>query len=136
MRSERDQRRFGLGGKGRPTQGPPSQAAGIPPSNRLTRLTGGPIAVKSRRSAAPILPIAIGAVEHVNRSLTRPDVSCYVPPQRAMPADAFAVHGLSVEFLVDKPLFGAVADELLTSSAMPRLWRTMRALILPFSMPS
>jgi DNA polymerase III subunit epsilon len=80
--------------------------------------------------------VEIGAVEHVNRSLTRPDVSCYVPPQRAMPADAFAVHGLSVELLVDKPLFGAVADELLTSSAMPRLWRTMRALILPFSMPS
>jgi DNA polymerase III subunit epsilon len=30
-----------------------------------------------------------------------------------MPADALAVHGLSAEFLADKPLFAAVADELL-----------------------
>ena len=30
-----------------------------------------------------------------------------------MPADALAVHGLTAEFLADKPLFGAVADELL-----------------------
>jgi len=28
-----------------------------------------------------------------------------------MPADALAVHGLTAEFLADKPLFGAVADE-------------------------
>jgi DNA polymerase-3 subunit epsilon len=30
-----------------------------------------------------------------------------------MPADALAVHGLTAEFLADKPLFGAVADEFL-----------------------
>jgi len=38
----------------------------------------------------------------------------YLNPERAMPADALAVHGLSAEFLADKPLFGAVADEFLT----------------------
>jgi DNA polymerase III subunit epsilon len=32
---------------------------------------------------------------------------------RAMPADAVAVHGLTPEFLADKPLFGHVADEFL-----------------------
>ena len=31
-----------------------------------------------------------------------------------MPADALAVHGLTAEFLADKPLFGAVADEFLS----------------------
>jgi DNA polymerase-3 subunit epsilon len=30
-----------------------------------------------------------------------------------MPADALAVHGLTAEFLADKPLFGAVADKFL-----------------------
>ena len=30
-----------------------------------------------------------------------------------MPADAVAVHGLTAEFLTDKPLFGDVADEFL-----------------------
>ena len=80
--------------------------------------------------------VDIGAVELVNRSLTGQTFHRYVRPQRAMPADAFAVHGLSAELLVDKPLFGAVADELLASSAMRRLWRTIPALIVPFSMPS
>jgi DNA polymerase III epsilon subunit-like protein len=30
-----------------------------------------------------------------------------------MPADPLAVHGLTAEFLADKPLFGAIADEFL-----------------------
>ena len=38
---------------------------------------------------------------------------CYLCPERSIPADALAVHGLSAEFLADKPLFGAVADEFL-----------------------
>jgi DNA polymerase-3 subunit epsilon len=37
----------------------------------------------------------------------------YINPERAMPQEAFAVHGLSTEFLADKPLFAAVADEFL-----------------------
>jgi DNA polymerase III subunit epsilon len=38
---------------------------------------------------------------------------CYLCPERSIPADALAVHGLSAEFLGDKPLFAAVADEFL-----------------------
>jgi DNA polymerase III subunit epsilon len=34
-----------------------------------------------------------------------------VCPKRAVPADAVAVHGLTTDFLADKPLFAAVADE-------------------------
>jgi hypothetical protein len=37
----------------------------------------------------------------------------YVCPQRAMPADAVTVRGLTAEFLADKPLFAAIADEFL-----------------------
>jgi DNA polymerase III subunit epsilon len=55
----------------------------------------------------------IGAVELVARSPTGRTFHRYVCPQRAMPADAVAVHGLSAEFLADKPLFGDVADEFL-----------------------
>jgi DNA polymerase-3 subunit epsilon len=57
--------------------------------------------------------VEIGAVELVSRSLTGQTYHRYVCPQRAMPADALAVHGLTTEFLADKPLFGAVADEFL-----------------------
>jgi DNA polymerase III subunit epsilon len=57
--------------------------------------------------------VEIGAVELVNRSLTGQTFHRYLCPQRAMPADAVAVHGLTAEFLADKPLFGAVADEFL-----------------------
>src|SRR5262249_32054933 len=37
----------------------------------------------------------------------------YLCPQRDIPADAVAVHGLTAEFLVDKPLFAEIADEFL-----------------------
>jgi DNA polymerase III epsilon subunit family exonuclease len=52
-------------------------------------------------------------VELINRSPTRKTFHCYLCPERAVPADALAVHGLSAEFLADKPLFAAVADEFL-----------------------
>jgi DNA polymerase III subunit epsilon len=57
--------------------------------------------------------VEIGAVELVNRSLTGHTYRCYLYPQRDMPGDAVAVHGLTAEFLRDKPLFAAVADDLL-----------------------
>ena len=37
----------------------------------------------------------------------------YINPERDMPAEAFAVHGLSREFLPDKPLFAEVVEEFL-----------------------
>jgi len=57
--------------------------------------------------------VEIGAVELGNGSLTSQTFHRYVCPQRAMPADAVAVHGLTGAFLADKPLFAAVADEFL-----------------------
>jgi DNA polymerase-3 subunit epsilon len=57
--------------------------------------------------------IEIGCVEMVNRRLTGQTKHFYVNPQRPNSEDAVKVHGLSDEFLADKPLFGAVADEFL-----------------------
>jgi hypothetical protein len=57
--------------------------------------------------------VEIGAVELVNRSLTGQTFHCYLCPERSIPANALAVHGLSVECLADRPLFADVADELL-----------------------
>ena len=55
--------------------------------------------------------VEIGAVALVNRSLTGQTYHCYLCPERSVPANALAVHGLSTEFLADKPVFGAVADD-------------------------
>jgi len=57
--------------------------------------------------------IEIGCVEFVNRRLTGRTLHHYLNPQRANSLDALKVHGISDEFLADKPLFAAVADELL-----------------------
>ena len=57
--------------------------------------------------------LEIGCIELVNRRLTGRDLHFYVNPQRASHEDALKVHGLSDEFLADKPLFASIADELL-----------------------
>jgi len=57
--------------------------------------------------------IEIGCVEMVNRRLTGRDLHFYLNPERPSSEGAVKVHGLSDEFLADKPLFAAVADELL-----------------------
>jgi DNA polymerase-3 subunit epsilon len=54
--------------------------------------------------------VEIGAVELVDHAPTGRTFHCYLNPERAMPADAVAVHG---EFLADKQLFAAFADKLL-----------------------
>jgi DNA polymerase III subunit epsilon len=48
--------------------------------------------------------VEIGPVELVNCSLTGQTFHRYLCPQRAMPADALAMHELTAEFLADKPL--------------------------------
>jgi DNA polymerase-3 subunit epsilon len=58
--------------------------------------------------------VEIGCVEMVNRMPTGQTFHVYLNPERDMPQEAFAVHGLSAEFLADKPLFVAVAEEFLT----------------------
>jgi DNA polymerase-3 subunit epsilon len=57
--------------------------------------------------------IEIGCVELVNRRLTGRTLHFYVNPERRNSVDAFKVHGLSDEFLADKPLFAQIADELI-----------------------
>lgn len=56
--------------------------------------------------------IEIGCVELVGRRLTGNDKHFYLNPERDSHEDALKVHGISNEFLRDKPLFRAVADEL------------------------
>ncbi len=58
--------------------------------------------------------IEVGCIEMVNRRLTGQNKHFYLNPQRASAPEAFKVHGLSDGFLADKPLFSAVADELMT----------------------
>lgn len=57
--------------------------------------------------------IEIGCVEVLNRRLTGRTLHFYVNPERRNSLDAFKVHGLSDEFLADKPLFAEVAEALL-----------------------
>ena len=57
--------------------------------------------------------VEIGCVELLNHVPTGRTWHRYINPVRDMPADAFAVHGLSAEFLLDKPLFEDIADEFL-----------------------
>jgi DNA polymerase-3 subunit epsilon len=57
--------------------------------------------------------IEIGCVELLNRKLTGNNLHFYVNPERESHEDALKVHGISNEFLKDKPKFAAVADELL-----------------------
>jgi DNA polymerase III subunit epsilon len=57
--------------------------------------------------------VEIGAVELVDRLPTGRTFHSYLNPERNMPADAVAVHGLTAEFLADKPPFDYVADEFL-----------------------
>ena len=57
--------------------------------------------------------IEVGCIEMVNRRLTGENKHFYLNPERKNSEDAVRVHGLTDEFLADKPVFGAVADELM-----------------------
>ena len=57
--------------------------------------------------------VEIGCVELLNRKLTGNNLHFYLNPERDSHEDALKVHGISNEFLKDKPKFGEVADELL-----------------------
>ncbi|HEY7246839.1 MAG TPA: DNA polymerase III subunit epsilon [Xanthobacteraceae bacterium] len=57
--------------------------------------------------------VEIGCIELVNKMRSGKHYHRYVNPERDVPAEAFAVHGLSAEFLSDKPRFAEIADELL-----------------------
>lgn len=57
--------------------------------------------------------IEIGCVELLNRKLTGQRFHRYINPEREVEAGALAVHGLSNEFLQDKPRFGEIVAEFL-----------------------
>ncbi len=54
--------------------------------------------------------IEIGCVELINRRLTGNNLHIYINPQRKIDAGALEVHGISSDFLADKPLFSDIAD--------------------------
>jgi len=58
--------------------------------------------------------VEIGCIEMMNRVSTGAVFHAYFNPERSMPAEAEAVHGLSSAFLADKPCFAESAKELLS----------------------
>ncbi len=56
--------------------------------------------------------IEIGCIELVNRFPTGKVYHRYVYPERDIPAEAFAVHGIGLDQLKDQPVFADIADEL------------------------
>lgn len=56
--------------------------------------------------------IEIGGVELINRRLTGNNLHFYINPERDSDPGALAVHGLTTEFLSDKPKFAEIVDEL------------------------
>jgi DNA polymerase-3 subunit epsilon len=57
--------------------------------------------------------VEIGCIELMNRFPSGRTYHCYFNPERDMPDAAFKVHGLSVDFLKDKPLFVHKVEELI-----------------------
>ena len=57
--------------------------------------------------------VEIGCIELINRFPSGRTFHCYFNPERDMPEPAFKVHGLSIDFLKDKPLFSHKVEELI-----------------------
>jgi len=65
--------------------------------------------------------VEIACLELVHHVATGRKFHCYVDPDRDMPPDAEAVHGLTAEFLAGHPPFSAIADELVAFIGDDRL---------------
>lgn len=57
--------------------------------------------------------IEIGAIEIINRRITNNKFHVYLNPKRSVDLEAFRIHGISDEFLLDKPFFSDIIDEFL-----------------------
>src|SRR5271169_3116827 len=57
--------------------------------------------------------VEVGCIELLNRIPTGATFHSYLNPEREVPAEAFAIHGLATDFLKDKPLFADIADDFL-----------------------
>jgi DNA polymerase III subunit epsilon len=64
--------------------------------------------------------VEIGCIELVNHVSTGERFHVYINPERDMPPEAFAVHGLSAEFLADKPLFTDIVADFVGYPTMPK----------------
>ena len=58
--------------------------------------------------------IEIGCVELINRKLTGKHYHQYINPEREVDDGAIEVHGITNEFLADKPIFSQIADDFMT----------------------
>src|SRR5207302_7340188 len=65
--------------------------------------------------------VELGCIELVNHMPTGRVFHRHVNPEREMPEEAYAVHGLSAEFLAKHPPFAAIAEELLAFLGEGRL---------------
>jgi DNA polymerase-3 subunit epsilon len=65
--------------------------------------------------------VEVGCIELLNRIPTGATFHSYLNPEREVPAEAFAIHGLATEFLKDKPLFADIADDFLSFIGDARL---------------
>lgn len=65
--------------------------------------------------------VEIGCVELLNHMPTGRTFHQYLNPERSMPAEAFAVHGLGDDFLRPQPLFAQIADDFLSFVSGARL---------------
>src|SRR5262245_57946329 len=57
--------------------------------------------------------IELGCVELVDRKLTGRHLHIYINPEREVEAGALEVHGITNEFLSDKPVFSAIVDKFI-----------------------
>lgn len=65
--------------------------------------------------------IEIGCVELINRIPSGKEYHVFINPERDVPAEAQAVHGISTEFLADKPVFARLAAEFSAFIGMDQL---------------
>ena len=57
--------------------------------------------------------VEVGLVEMKNLNITSLNFHTYINPEREIDFEAQKVHGLTLDFLKDKPLFKEIADEIL-----------------------
>lgn len=57
--------------------------------------------------------VEVGALEMINKVITGNKFHYYINPERDMPSEAYGIHGISAEFLRDKPLFKNIANEFI-----------------------
>lgn len=65
--------------------------------------------------------IEIGVLEMINKQLTGRKFHYYLNPEREVPEEAYKIHGISTEFLQDKPLFKEIAQEFMEFISGARL---------------